>query len=187
MIEPDSLLDDEQTRLSRVVRELADEVVAPAAYRYDTERRLLLEIVAQLGELGLFGLPFPRDVGGQGKDYVSLCVAVEALARVDQSIAVTPEAGVGLGIVPIYRHGTREQRERWLPDLLAGRALGAFGLTEAGAGSDAAATRTTCCEGSSRREAQVRRAQEREASRVSDPSSHEWERRFLETSNQPWK
>lgn len=136
-------LTDDQRKLSRTVREFADEVVAPAAYRYDTERRLPMEIIAQMGELGLFGLPFPREVGGQGEDYVSLCLAVEALARVDQSIAVTLEAGVGLGIVPIYRHGTAEQKERWLPDLTSGRALAAFGLTEARAGSDAGATRTT--------------------------------------------
>lgn len=138
-----TVLTDEQCKLSATVREFADEVVAPAAYRYDTERRLPVEIIAQMGELGLFGLPFPTDVGGQGKDYVSLCLAVEALARVDQSIAVTLEAGVGLGIMPIFRHGTAEQKERWLPDLVTGRALAAFGLTEAGAGSDAGATRTT--------------------------------------------
>lgn len=143
MISPHTALTDEQLKLSQVVREFADTVVAPAAYRYDTERRLPLEIVAQMGELGLFGLPFPVEVGGQGKDYVSLCLAVEAIARVDQSLAVTLEAGVGLGIVPIFRHGTPEQRERWLPDLVSGRALAAFGLTEAGAGSDAGATRTT--------------------------------------------
>ncbi|WP_407319109.1 acyl-CoA dehydrogenase family protein [Isoptericola halotolerans] len=135
-------LTDEQRKLSQTVREFADEVVAPAAYQYDTERRLPMEIIAQMGDLGLFGLPFPREVGGQGEDYVSLCLAVEALARVDQSIAVTLEAGVGLGIMPIYRHGTPEQKERWLPDLVAGRALAAFGLTEAGAGSDAGATQT---------------------------------------------
>jgi short/branched chain acyl-CoA dehydrogenase len=138
-----TVLTDAQRKLSHTVREFADTVIAPAAYRYDTERRLPLEIIAEMGEMGLFGLPFPRDVGGQGEDYVSLCLAVEALARVDQSIAVTLEAGVGLGIMPIYRHGTAAQRERWLPDLVAGRALGAFGLTEAGAGSDAGATRTT--------------------------------------------
>ncbi|WP_425953881.1 acyl-CoA dehydrogenase family protein [Xylanimonas sp. McL0601] len=136
-------LTDEQRKLSDTVRDFADHVVAPAAYRYDTERRLPLEIVRQMGELGLFGLPFPVEVGGQGKDYVSLCLAVEALARADQSIAVTLEAGVGLGIMPIYRHGTDAQRDRWLPDLVTGRALGAFGLTEAEAGSDAGATRTT--------------------------------------------
>jgi len=138
-----TVLSDEQRKLSAVVREFADQVVAPAAYRYDTERRLPVEIIGQMGELGLFGLPFPVDVGGQGKDYVSLCLAVEALARVDQSIAVTLEAGVGLGIMPIFRHGTDAQKQRWLPDLVTGRALAAFGLTEAGAGSDAGATRTT--------------------------------------------
>ncbi|MDO8147158.1 MULTISPECIES: acyl-CoA dehydrogenase family protein [unclassified Isoptericola] len=136
-------LTDRQRKLSQTVREFADEVVAPAAYQYDTERRLPIEIIHQMGEMGLFGLPFPTEVGGQGEDYVSLCLAVEALARVDQSIAVTLEAGVGLGIMPIFRHGTDAQREEWLPDLVSGRTLGAFGLTEAGAGSDAGATRTT--------------------------------------------
>ncbi|MFC8733208.1 acyl-CoA dehydrogenase family protein [Luteimicrobium sp. NPDC057192] len=136
-------LTDEQRKLAATVRDFADDVVAPAAYKYDTERRLPLEIIRQMGDLGLFGLPFPVEIGGQGKDYVSLCLAVEALARADQSIAVTLEAGVGLGIMPIYRHGTDAQRERWLPDLVSGRALGAFGLTEAKAGSDAGATRTT--------------------------------------------
>jgi alkylation response protein AidB-like acyl-CoA dehydrogenase len=136
-------LTDEQRKLAATVRDFADQVVAPAAYRYDTERRLPIEIIREMGDLGLFGLPFPEEVGGQGKDYVSLCLAVEALARADQSIAVTLEAGVGLGVMPIYRHGTDAQRERWLPDLVAGRALGAFGLTEAEAGSDAGATRTT--------------------------------------------
>jgi alkylation response protein AidB-like acyl-CoA dehydrogenase len=96
-----------------------------------------------MGELGLFGLPFPKEYGGQGKTYVDLCIAIEALARVDQSIAVTLEAGVGLGIMPIFRYGTEEQKQRWLPDLLAGRALAGFGLTEANAGSDAAGTETT--------------------------------------------
>ncbi len=136
-------LTDEQRKLAATVRDFADQVVAPAAYQYDTERRLPIEIIRQMGDLGLFGLPFPVEVGGQGKDYVSLCLAVEALARADQSIAVTLEAGIGLGVMPIYRHGTDAQRERWLPDLVSGRALGAFGLTEAKAGSDAGATRTT--------------------------------------------
>lgn len=136
-------LTPEQQKLQDTVRAFADEVVAPAAYQYDTERRLPLDIIAQMGDLGLFGLPFPKEIGGQGKDYLSLCLAVEALARVDQSIAVTLEAGVGLGIQPIYRHGTDEQKQRWLPDLLRGRALAGFGLTEAEAGSDAGATQTT--------------------------------------------
>jgi alkylation response protein AidB-like acyl-CoA dehydrogenase len=135
-------LTPEQEQLQREVRAFADEVVAPAAYHYDTERRLPLEIIAQMGDLGLFGLPFPTELGGQGKDYFSLCLAVEALARADQSIAVTLEAGVGLGIMPIFRHGTDAQKDRWLPDLLRARALAGFGLTEAEAGSDAGATKT---------------------------------------------
>jgi short-chain 2-methylacyl-CoA dehydrogenase len=136
-------LTPQQLRLRDEVRAFADEVVAPRAYEYDTERRLPMDIIGQMGEMGLFGLPFPTELGGQGQDYVSLCIAVEQLARVDQSIAVTLEAGVGLGIMPIFRHGTDEQKARWLPDLLAGRALAGFGLTEAEAGSDAGATRTT--------------------------------------------
>jgi short/branched chain acyl-CoA dehydrogenase len=136
-------LTPEQHELQKTVEAFADEVVAPAAYQYDTERRLPLDIIAQMGDLGLFGLPFPVELGGQGQDYFSLCLAVEALARADQSIAVTLEAGVGLGIQPIYRHGTDEQKQRWLPDLLRGRALAGFGLTEAEAGSDAGATKTT--------------------------------------------
>jgi Acyl-CoA dehydrogenases len=136
-------LTPEQQELYDTVRRFADEVVAPAAYQYDTERRLPIEIIHRMGDMGLFGLPFPVEYGGQGKDYLSLCLAVEALARVDQSIAVTLEAGVGLGIQSIYRHGSEEQRRRWLPDLLSGRALAGFGLTEADAGSDAGATQTT--------------------------------------------
>jgi short-chain 2-methylacyl-CoA dehydrogenase len=136
-------LTPEQQELYDTVCRFADEVVAPAAYQYDTERRLPLEIIAQMGDLGLFGLPFPTESGGQGKDYFSLCLAVEALGRADQSIGVTLEAGVGLGIQPIFRHGTEEQKQRWLPDLLSGRALAGFALTEADAGSDAGATRTT--------------------------------------------
>ncbi len=135
-------LTPEQLELREKVRAFADTVVAPAAYQYDTERRLPMEIIAQMGEMGLFGLPFPKQYGGQGKTYVELCIAIEALARVDQSIAVTLEAGVGLGIAPIARYGTEEQKKRWLPDLLAGRALAGFGLTEADAGSDAGATMT---------------------------------------------
>src|SRR5690606_36927262 len=96
----------EQQRLSDTVREFADEVVAPAAYEYDTRRELPYDIIATMGEMGLFGLPFPVEYGGQGKDYFQLCLAVEQLGRVDQSIGVTLEAGVGLGIMPIFRRGT---------------------------------------------------------------------------------
>jgi short/branched chain acyl-CoA dehydrogenase len=95
-----------------------------------------------MGELGLFGLPFPEEYGGSGSDFTTLCVAIEELARVDQSLSITLEAGVGLGANPIFQFGTEEQRQRWLPDLCAGRTLGGFGLTEPEAGSDAGGTRT---------------------------------------------
>lgn len=136
-------LDEEHLELARTVKDFADTVIAPAAYSYDTERRLPLEIIEQMGEMGLFGLPFPVEFGGRGKDYLSLCLAVEQLARVDQSIGVTLEAGVGLGAMPVYRFGSDAQRERFLPQLTSGTALAAFGLTEAEAGSDAGATKTT--------------------------------------------
>ncbi|MGW9112472.1 acyl-CoA dehydrogenase family protein [Microbacterium sp. NPDC055683] len=129
--------------LARRVRDFADEVVAPAAYAYDTERRLPVEIIREMGRMGLFGLPLPEEYGGQGLSYLHLCVAVEQLARVDQSIAVTLEAGVGLGAMPIHRFGTEEQRRAHLPALARGEGLAAFGLTEAEAGSDAGGTRTT--------------------------------------------
>ena len=128
---------------STAVRDFADTVVAPAAYEYDTKRELPYDIIAEMGEMGLFGLPFPDEYGGQGKNYFQFCLAIEQLSRVDQSIGVTLEAGVGLGIIPIYRRGTEEQKLRWLPDLVQGRALAGFGLTEADAGSDAGGTKTT--------------------------------------------
>ncbi|MDU0368681.1 acyl-CoA dehydrogenase family protein [Microbacterium sp. KSW4-17] len=134
---------DDERELSAMVREFADEVIAPRSYEADRAHELPLDIVEQMGELGLFGLPFPEEVGGQGGDYASLCVAIEGVARVDQSMAITLEAGVGLGAMPIYRYGTAEQKAQYLPDLVAGRALAGFGLTEAEAGSDAGATRTT--------------------------------------------
>ncbi|WP_426594993.1 acyl-CoA dehydrogenase family protein [Cellulomonas sp. McL0617] len=136
-------LTPEQQHLSDEVRDFADTVVAPAAYTYDTLRELPYEIIGQMGEMGLFGLPFPEQYGGRGRTYVDLCLAVEQLARVDQSIAVTLEAGVGLGAMPVFRDGTEAQKQEWLPMLTQGRALAAFGLTEAEAGSDAAGTRTT--------------------------------------------
>ena len=136
-------LSPEQQRLSDEVREFADTVVAPAAYEYDTKRELPYGIIAEMGRMGLFGLPFPVEYGGQGKDYISLCVAIEQLSRVDQSIGVTLEAGVGLGAMPIFRSGSEEQKQRYLPALARGEALAGFGLTEADAGSDAAGTKTT--------------------------------------------
>ncbi|HEY8718979.1 acyl-CoA dehydrogenase family protein [Pengzhenrongella sp.] len=136
------LTTDEQ-QLSDLVRDFADDVVAPAAYEYDTRRELPYKIIAQMGEMGLFGLPFPQEYGGQGKSYFHLCLAVEQLGRVDQSIGVTLEAGVGLGAMPIWRSGTEAQKREWMPMLARGEALAAFGLTEADAGSDAAGTKTT--------------------------------------------
>lgn len=135
-------LTDEQRRLRDTVRDFADTVVAPAAYDYDTRRSLPYDIIAEMGRMGLFGLPFPVEYDGQGKDYLSFCLAVEQLGRVDQSIGVTLEAGVGLGAMPIFRHGTEAQRQEWIPMLARGEALAGFGLTEADAGSDASGTKT---------------------------------------------
>ncbi|WP_157157153.1 acyl-CoA dehydrogenase family protein [Diaminobutyricimonas sp. LJ205] len=136
-------LTDRQKQLVAEVRDFADTVVAPAAYEYDTKRELPYEIIAQMGEMGLFGLPFPKEYGGSGESYFTFCLAVEQLGRVDQSIGVTLEAGVGLGAMPVFRSGTEEQKQEWLPLLASGTALAAFGLTEANAGSDAAGTETT--------------------------------------------
>ena len=136
-------LADEQLELARLVRDFADEVVAPQAYEADRTKTLPMDVIAQMGDMGLFGLPFPEEVGGQGGDYLTLCLAIEALGRVDQSIAITLEAGVSLGAMPIFRFGSDAQKAEYLPDLLAGRTLGGFGLTEPEAGSDAGATRTT--------------------------------------------
>ncbi|NEN04602.1 acyl-CoA dehydrogenase [Diaminobutyricibacter tongyongensis] len=136
-------LSDEHVELANMVREFAEEVVAPVAYEADRTKTLPLDVVAQMGDLGLFGLPFDEQYGGQGGDYLALGLAIEALGRVDQSIAITLEAGVSLGAMPIYRFGSEEQKQEYLPSLLSGKALGGFGLTEPEAGSDAGATRTT--------------------------------------------
>lgn len=136
-------LSDDEREFAAIAREFAENVVAPQAYEADRTHTLPLDVVAQMGELGLFGLPFPEDYGGQGGDYFALCLAIEALGRVDQSIAITLEAAVSLGAMPVFRFGTEEQKRELLPDLLAGRALAGFGLTEPEAGSDAGATRTT--------------------------------------------
>lgn len=136
-------LTDDERELARMVRDFAEQVVAPVSYEADRAHALPMEVVAQMGELGLFGLPFPEEYGGQGGDYFALCLAIEALGRVDQSIAITLEAGVSLGAMPVFRFGTESQKQELLPDLLAGRALAGFGLTEPEAGSDAGATRTT--------------------------------------------
>ncbi len=126
----------------RVVREFAEAEVAPHAADWDRRAHFPVELVPKMGDLGLFALVAPEELGGHGGDFTSLCVAIEELGRVDQSVGITLSAGVGLGINPILAFGSAEQKERWLPDLLAGRALAAFGLTEPEAGSDAAAIRT---------------------------------------------
>jgi len=125
-----------------VVREFAEAEVAPYIATWDREEHFPVDLVPKMGDLGLFGLVVPEEFGGAAGDFTSLCVAIEELGRVDQSIGITLSAGVGLGINPILTYGSQEQKERWLPDLVAGRALAAFGLTESEAGSDAGATRT---------------------------------------------
>jgi short-chain 2-methylacyl-CoA dehydrogenase len=139
---PDFELSEEYQDLANTVREFAEEVVAPVSARHDEEHSFPYEVVAKMADLGLFGLPFPEEYGGMGGDYFALCLAIEELGRVDQSVAITLEAGVSLGAMPIYRFGTEEQKQEWLPPLAGGRALAAFGLTESEAGSDASGTRT---------------------------------------------
>ena len=126
----------EQQKLRESVARFAREVVAPVIGGYYERGEFPYDIVAKMGQLGLFGLPFPEEYGGMGGDYFALCLALEELARVDSSVAITLEAGVSLGAMPIYRFGTEEQRGRWLPDLCSGERLAAFGLTEPGGGSD---------------------------------------------------
>ncbi|MDT7544538.1 MAG: short-chain 2-methylacyl-CoA dehydrogenase [Actinomycetota bacterium] len=139
----DTRLDSEHEQLRKSVEEFAREVVAPVAAHHDATKTFPYDVVRQMGAMGLFGLPFPEELGGMGGDYFALCLALEELGRVDQSVAITLEAGVSLGAMPVYRFGTDKQKAEWLPQLCAGEALGAFGLTEPGGGSDAGATRTT--------------------------------------------
>jgi butyryl-CoA dehydrogenase len=135
-------LADEQEAFRKVVRDFAESEIAPYAEEWDRDHTFPVDTVKAMGELGLFGLPFPEEYGGGGADFSTLCIAIEEISRVDQSLGITLEAGVGLGASPIFHFGTEDQRQRWLPDLCAGRALGAFGLTEPEAGSDAGGTRT---------------------------------------------
>ena len=125
------------------VREFAAERVAPVAEELDREGRFPYEIVAELAELGLMGMPIPEEYGGAGADTLAYAITVEELTRVDSSVAITLAAHTSLGTMPIHLFGSDEQKRRWLPDLASGKRLGAFGLTEPGAGSDAGATRTT--------------------------------------------
>ncbi|MEV1175105.1 acyl-CoA dehydrogenase family protein [Nonomuraea sp. NPDC049784] len=130
------MLKDEYEELRKTVESFAREVVAPVIGDYYEREEFPYDIVRQMGAMGLFGLPFPEEYGGMGGDYFALCVALEELARVDSSVAITLEAAVSLGAMPIYRFGTEEQRAHWLPRLTSGAELGAFGLTEPGGGTD---------------------------------------------------
>ncbi len=132
----------EHEAFRRIVREFAEAEIAPHAVDWDRDHTFPVAVVRRMGDLGLFGLPFPEEYGGSDGGLLPLCIAIEEIARVDASLAITLEAGVSLGASPIFRYGTAEQKARWLPDLVAGRALAAFGLTEAGSGSDTAATKT---------------------------------------------
>lgn len=138
----DFRLTEEQETLRKTVEQFARTVVAPEAYQYDESAAFPYGIVRQMAGMGLFGLPFPEEYGGMGGDHFNLCLAIEELARVDSSVAITLEAAVSLGAMPIHRFGTEEQKRAWLPRLCSGEALGAFGLTEPGGGSDAGATQT---------------------------------------------
>jgi short/branched chain acyl-CoA dehydrogenase len=135
-------LSDDQEQFRRVVREFADEVVAPGAGERDEREEFPLAILERVAELGLFGLPFAPEYGGAGADALTMCLALEELGRVDQSVAITVSAAVGLGGAMIDRFGSPAQKDRWLPPICAGRALASFALTEPGGGSDAAAAST---------------------------------------------
>ncbi|MEU4120177.1 acyl-CoA dehydrogenase family protein [Kitasatospora sp. NPDC028055] len=139
----DHRLSSEYEELRRTVAEFAQDVVAPKIGEFYEREEFPYEIVREMGRMGLFGLPFPEEYGGMGGDYFALGLALEELARVDSSVAITLEAAVSLGAMPIYRFGTEEQKREWLPRLTSGELLGAFGLTEPEGGSDAGATRTT--------------------------------------------
>ena len=129
-------LGEEHEELRATVAEFAREVVAPVIGDYYERDEFPYDIVARMGKLGLFGLPFPEEYGGMGGDHLALCLTLEEIARVDSSVAITLEAAVALGAMPVYLFGTEEQRRRWLPDLCSGSRLAAFGLTEPGGGSD---------------------------------------------------
>jgi short/branched chain acyl-CoA dehydrogenase len=139
----DHRLPDEYEALRKTVEEFAVEQVAPVIGGCYQREEFPYDLVEQMGRMGLFGLPFPEEYEGMGGDQFALCLALEELARVDSSVAITLEAGVSLGAMPVFRFGTEEQRREWLPPLCRGEKLAAFGLTEPGGGSDAGATRTT--------------------------------------------
>ncbi len=135
-------LSSEQEQFRRVVREFAETEIAPHAEAWDRDHTFPVDTVKAMGKLGLFGLPFPEEYGGGAADYITYCIAIEEIARVDASMAITLEAGVSLGAAPFHYSGTEQQKQEYLVPMIAGEVLGAFGLTEAEAGSDAGATRT---------------------------------------------
>src|SRR4051794_24446421 len=135
-------LSDDHRLIQRTVRDFAEQEVAPVAEELDRTKSFPYDVVRQLGELGLMGIPFPEDYGGGGGDSLAYALAVEELTRVDSSVAITLCAHTSLGTQPIYLFGSEEQKREWLPELCAGRRLGAFGLTEPEAGSDAGNTQT---------------------------------------------
>ena len=139
----DLSLSSEHEELRSVVARFAREEVAPVIGEHYRRGEFPLGLVRRMGEMGLFGLPIPEEYGGMGGDYTALCVAIEELARVDSSLAITLEAGVSLGAMPILRFGSDDQKQHWLPLMASGEILGAFGLTESGSGSDAGSVRTT--------------------------------------------
>jgi short-chain 2-methylacyl-CoA dehydrogenase len=139
----DFRLPSEYEDLRKTVEEFARDEVAPVIGEYYERGEFPYPVIAKMGQMGLFGLPFPEEFGGMGGDYFALCLTLEELARVDSSVAITLEAATSLGAMPVYRFGTDEQKAEWLPSLTSGEKLGAFGLTEPGSGSDAGALATT--------------------------------------------
>ncbi len=140
---PDYRLDPEHEALRKTVEEFARDEVAPVIGGFYERCEFPYDIVAQMGRMGLFGLPFPEEFGGMGGDYFAHCLVLEELARVDSSVAITVEAAVSLGAMPVFRFGSDEQKRQWLPRLCTGQQLGAFGLTEPGGGSDVAGAMAT--------------------------------------------
>jgi len=136
-------LTPEQEALKALVREFAEKEIDPVAADLSHSGEFPSDLVRRMGEMGLFGLPFPEEYGGSGGDYLDLCLAIEEVGRVDQSVGITLEAGVGLGAAPLHDFGTEEQKQRWLPELCRGERIGGFGLTEAGGGTDNWGTATT--------------------------------------------
>ncbi|PVG81957.1 acyl-CoA dehydrogenase [Nocardioides gansuensis] len=135
-------LSREHEDFRKVVRDFAEKEIGPHVAEWDKAHHFPVDVVQKMGELGLMGLTAPEEYGGSGSDFTSLCVAIEEIGRVDQALGITLEAAVGLGINPILTFGSDEQKQQWLPDLVTGQRLAAFGLTEPGAGSDAGATKT---------------------------------------------